>query len=53
METHEALVAAEDWARRAADQVPETTPEQYGAACAQVSLAYSQLALAYLAEAQS
>ena len=53
MTTQEALKAAEEWARRAASQVPEATAEQYGAACAQVSLAYSQLALAYLAEAQA
>ena len=52
MTTLEALKAAEEWAARAADQVPETTAGQYGAACAQVSLAYSQLALAYVAEAQ-
>ncbi len=53
MTTQEALKEAEQWAARAAHQVPETTSELYGAACAQVSLAYSQLALAYLAEAQA
>lgn len=53
MTTQEAINEAEKWAHRAAAQVPETTPERYGAACAQVSLAYSQLALAYLAEAQA
>lgn len=51
MTTTEALKSAEEWARRAADQVPETTSEDYGAACAQVSMAYSQLAMAYCAEA--